>query len=107
MATEFRLGYSLRSIERRQIIQIVFDNLKKKSKIHTCQRVTSVESTKTTVAVRTEDGSTWTGSILVGADGVRSTVRQEMWRMAHEERPGYIGEDDGKGMFPSDQDEAF
>jgi 2-polyprenyl-6-methoxyphenol hydroxylase-like FAD-dependent oxidoreductase len=97
---EFRLGFSLHSLERKQIIQVLFDNLKDKSKIHTGQRVTSIKSTQTVVTVRTEDGSTWTGSILVGADGVRSTVRQKMWGMAQEERSGHIGEDDGKGAFP-------
>lgn len=67
--------------------------MKDKTKVHPGQRVTKITSSNSGVTVTTEDGSTWTGSIVVGADGVRSTVRREMWRIA-EEKSDPIGEED-------------
>lgn len=34
--------------------------------------------------VQTQDGCTYTADIVVGADGVHSTVRKKMWRNANE-----------------------
>ena len=49
------------------------------------------------VQVETKDGSVYTGDILIGADGVRSHVRREIWRIADFEKPGYISERDKTG----------
>jgi len=45
------------------------------------------------------NGSTYSVSILVGADGIHSTVRKEMWRIADEIEPGYIPPSDRAGLF--------
>lgn len=39
--------------------------------------------------ITTKDGATFTGDILVGADGVHSQTRAEMWRIADAEDPNY------------------
>lgn len=40
-----------------------------------------------------EDGTSYTGDILVGADGVNSKARSEMWRLADEQDPGLVKAD--------------
>ncbi|KAI8316385.1 hypothetical protein K4K61_007289 [Colletotrichum sp. SAR11_59] len=73
---------SERMEKQQMLLQILYDNLKQKDKVLTNKRVVHVETSSTGVVVRTEDGSTYTGDILVGGDGVHSKVRQEMWRIA-------------------------
>ncbi|KAJ9296083.1 hypothetical protein DTO271G3_5658 [Paecilomyces variotii] len=92
------IGYPLISIARRDVIRILYENLKDKSKVHPNQRVKNISSTQSGVTVTAEDGSTWTGDIVVGADGVRSAVRREMWRIAREDKPDLLGEEDAKSM---------
>jgi 2-polyprenyl-6-methoxyphenol hydroxylase-like FAD-dependent oxidoreductase len=81
---------------RSDLIRSLYSNLKDKSKVYPNKRVTRVEPTEAGVKVLTEDGSVWTGSIVVGADGVRSMVRREMWRIAREQKSDLLGEEDGK-----------
>lgn len=64
------------------LLQILYDNLNHKDRVLTNKRVAHVEMSATGVLVTTEDGSTYSGDILVGGDGVHSKVRQEMWRIA-------------------------
>ncbi|KAL1852177.1 hypothetical protein Plec18170_005901 [Paecilomyces lecythidis] len=92
------IGYPLISIARRDVIRVLYERLKDKSKVHPNQRVKEILSTESGVTVTTEDGSTWSGSIVVGADGVRSAVRREMWRIAGEEKSNVPGSEDAKSM---------
>lgn len=55
------------------------------------------------VTVRTQDGSVYTGDIVVGADGVHSTVRQEMWRNALESNSGLFKQDEVNGAYLLDR----
>ena len=66
------------------LLQVLFDNLKCKDKILTKKRVTRIETVDGCTDVIVEDGSTYTGDIVIGADGIHSAVRKEMWRNAHE-----------------------
>lgn len=50
--------------------------------------------TKLGVRVDTTDNGSFEGHIVVGADGIHSTVRQEMWR---------IGRDIAPRDFPTDE----
>lgn len=47
--------------------------------------------------VETNDGAVFTGDIVIGADGVRSTVRNQLWRIADVEEPGYVPKKDKTG----------
>lgn len=63
----------------------------------TRKRVISVEAVGACAQVQTEDGSRYTGDIVVGADGVHSVVRGEMWRNGLDSAPElFLGDkDDG------------
>ncbi|KAJ8109014.1 hypothetical protein OPT61_g7762 [Boeremia exigua] len=88
------LGYDTIFVDRQMIIQVLYDNLRDKSKVLTSKGVAKIEQSPGEVRVVTEDGSIFHGDILVGADGIHSDVRREMWRIADELSPGY---------FPSDK----
>ncbi|QKD60683.2 uncharacterized protein FOBCDRAFT_253526 [Fusarium oxysporum Fo47] len=59
-----------------------------KSKILTNKRVVRTELVNGGVHAVTSDGTIIAGDILAGADGVHSTVRSEMWRLAGRLSPG-------------------
>lgn len=85
------------------VLQIMYDNIKDKSKILTDKRVSKVEINDNCATAFTADGSAYTGDIVVGADGIYSTVRDEMWRFGYELEPGLFdpeeGERESKPMF--------
>lgn len=45
------------------------------------EKVMAIESSDGGATVATASGSVYRGSIVVGADGVHSIVRQEIWKM--------------------------
>ncbi len=56
--------------------------------------------------MRCEDGSNYAGDIIAGADGIFSTVRQEMWRTADQEDPGFISKEE-KGRMSAEYQVLF
>jgi 2-polyprenyl-6-methoxyphenol hydroxylase-like FAD-dependent oxidoreductase len=69
-------------MERRVAIQVLYDRLRDKSKIHTGQRVIKVEHVGEKVTLQTKSGRAFEADIAVGADGIHSTLRREMWTAA-------------------------
>ncbi|KAJ5887787.1 hypothetical protein N7495_007828 [Penicillium taxi] len=82
--------YKMRFMERRQTVQAIYDNLRDKTKVHAYSAVVKIECRSDGVSVETDDGSVFHGDIIVGADGVRSSIRNEMQRLASDETPGRI-----------------
>lgn len=80
-----RIGYPQIFIDRQAVIQILLDKIRHKDRILSNKRVVRIEHGKSDVTVVTSDGSTYTGDFVVGADGIHSTVREEMWRVARDE----------------------
>lgn len=80
------------------LLQVLFDNLESKDDLLTQKRVVRVDTHAGGVLVRTEDGSTYAGDIVVGADGIHSAVRKEMWRNGQEQSPGLFRPDENKGL---------
>jgi 2-polyprenyl-6-methoxyphenol hydroxylase-like FAD-dependent oxidoreductase len=76
------------------VLQVLYDNIRDKTKVLTRKRVQKVELLEDGVVVNTTDGSSYKGDILVGADGIHSSVREEMWRIANEISPGWIPSDE-------------
>ncbi|KZL77439.1 FAD binding domain-containing protein [Colletotrichum tofieldiae] len=89
-----RTGYPSIFIDRQMLLQVLYDNLKQKGKVLPEKRVAKIELIDGGVLVHTKDGSVFEGDIVVGADGIHSTVREEMWRIGHQESPGYFPEDE-------------
>ncbi|KXH54151.1 FAD binding domain-containing protein, partial [Colletotrichum salicis] len=84
---EEETGYQCVWLDRQMLLQTLYDNLKHKDNVLPNKRVLGVEATESGVTVRTKEGSTYTGDTLVGADGVHSIVREEMWRVGGISRP--------------------
>lgn len=81
-------------IDRRDLLKILYDNVKSKDKILTGKRVEEVLTAVNGVLVKLKGGETVAGDILIGADGLHSTVRKEMWRLANKSRPGFFPENE-------------
>lgn len=77
-------------LERRAVIQALYDNLKDKSTVLASKAVLKVISTVDRIQIETTDGCLFTGDVLIGADGIYSTVRHEMWRLADEQSIDHI-----------------
>ncbi|ATZ46386.1 hypothetical protein BCIN_01g09920 [Botrytis cinerea B05.10] len=92
---EQRHGYPILFLDRQAVLQVLYDNIKDKSKVLTEKRLAKIDMNENGVKAIMTDGSEFTGDILVGGDGIHSKTRSEMWRLAEEKIPGYIpvGED--------------
>ncbi|RDW79302.1 FAD-dependent oxidoreductase [Aspergillus mulundensis] len=76
------LGYTIFFVERQRVLRALWNGIKDKSKIHLSTALSKIEHLDGGVQIETQDGRVFTGSIVVGADGVHSGVRNEMWRLA-------------------------
>lgn len=83
-----RFGSKMRFMDRRKVIDTLFENLRDRSKVKTSHGVVKIINQPDGVEVETADGSLFHGDLVVGADGVHSRVRQEMQRIAAEHSPG-------------------
>ncbi|KAJ0423114.1 hypothetical protein BJY00DRAFT_322222 [Aspergillus carlsbadensis] len=73
-----RLGRPVMFMERCKVLEILHDHVADKSKLHADNGIVGYEETAEGVIATTHDGATHHGSILVGADGVHSRVREVM-----------------------------
>ncbi|KAH7033741.1 FAD binding domain protein [Microdochium trichocladiopsis] len=91
-----RHGYEILFFDRQWLLKVLYDQLRHKDRVRINQRVQKITTGPTGVEVTTTNGETFSGSIVIGADGIHSTVRQEMRRLADDRSPGYFpqGEED-------------
>ncbi|KAK2729458.1 FAD binding domain protein [Colletotrichum kahawae] len=77
-----RHGYPSMFMERYELLCVMYKHIKEKNRFFVNKKVKRVETRENGATVYTQDGSVFQGQIVVGADGVRSTIRREMWRNA-------------------------
>lgn len=81
---------------RQVLLRSLYENIKDTSKLLLNKRVSKVTTTEAGATVETKDGEVFEGDIVVGVDGIRSTVREEMWRIAAKASPSYFPKDEWK-----------
>ncbi|PYH97128.1 FAD/NAD(P)-binding domain-containing protein [Aspergillus ellipticus CBS 707.79] len=74
-----RTGYPLIIIARPALLSILFTRLRDKNRVFFNKKVSRIATSPDGVIVYTTDGSCVFGDLVVGADGVHSTVRAQMW----------------------------
>lgn len=74
---------------RAELIEAIYDGLSEedKGRIHTNKKLENIEDTDGGVVVTCADGSTYEGSIVLGADGVHSQTRRLMRELALSKSP--------------------
>ncbi|GAT29818.1 hypothetical protein RIB2604_03101520 [Aspergillus luchuensis] len=65
-------------MERSGMLRILHNHIADPRKLHSQSPVVAYEETPEGITVTTADGQTFPGSILIGADGIHSRVRQLM-----------------------------
>jgi 2-polyprenyl-6-methoxyphenol hydroxylase-like FAD-dependent oxidoreductase len=88
-----RTGYDVLFGERSKYLDVFYNQIKNKNKILLKKNIILVEQYDTSITVRCDDGTSYRADILAGADGVRSTIRGEMWRLASEDVPNLLEHD--------------
>jgi 2-polyprenyl-6-methoxyphenol hydroxylase-like FAD-dependent oxidoreductase len=91
--TSTRAGYDFQFGTRTKYLDVFYEKLKSKSKVLLNKNIISVEQSDNGVTVSCADGTFYQGDILAGADGVRSKVREEMWRLASSRCPEVVEHD--------------
>ena len=74
-------------LERLGLIKLLYNNLPKKDQVLTSHQVSRVDYSPKGVYVYCNNGAFFEGDIVVGADGIHSIVRSEMWRQAAKTDP--------------------
>lgn len=81
-------------LDRQWLLQVLYEQIQHKDRILLQKRVQKIDNGRLGVHVTTTDGHTYSGDMVVGADGIHSTVRREMFRLASEIDPGYFPPDE-------------
>lgn len=76
------------------VLEALYKHIWDKDKVHVSKRVQYIEYGNSRPTVTCEDGSKYTGHIVVGCDGANSRVRGEMWRLSDLHEPGKITKQD-------------
>ncbi|KAH7393459.1 hypothetical protein BKA64DRAFT_577828 [Cadophora sp. MPI-SDFR-AT-0126] len=88
-----RTGYAMAFLTRRNLLKVLYSNIKDKAKVLTSKRVTDVQVSDSGVLVTCKDGSSYDGDIVVGTDGIHSAVRGKMQDYIELSRPGAAEKD--------------
>ncbi|KAM0109173.1 hypothetical protein ACP6JB_005086 [Aspergillus fumigatus] len=78
-----------RTSRRRDLLQVLWESLpaEAQSKTHAQKKVSDIKTTETGVVVSCTDGTSYEGSMVIGADGAYSVVRKHIQLMALREQP--------------------
>ena len=87
-------------IHRSHILDALVDFLPPNCELHTGAAIASLSQTEDSVTAHFTDGSSWTGDVLVGSDGIFSTVRDFVVPGI---RPQYLGDIVWRGVVPDSE----
>lgn len=74
--------------DRQWLLEILYGHVQHKDRVLLNKRVAKVDLVGGGVKVTTSDGSSYDGALLIGADGIYSQVREEMFRLGDQLQPG-------------------
>ncbi|GKZ52023.1 hypothetical protein AbraIFM66951_009664, partial [Aspergillus brasiliensis] len=89
-----RFHYPITIIDRQSVLQVLYEGYPCPERIRLSEKVIAIESSDDVVTVITANGETYKGHIIVGADGVHSRVRAEIWKTADRVQPGLLKAED-------------
>jgi salicylate hydroxylase len=97
-----RYGHPHVTMHRADLHSILADALKARAPdaIHVNSRAAAFEQDETGVTVQTADGRTYSGDVLVGADGLHSAIRRQSIGPS---KPQFTGGVAWRGIIPIDQ----
>ncbi|KAL4966134.1 FAD-dependent oxidoreductase [Aspergillus stella-maris] len=78
-----KFGYPLSILTRQELIQVLYEALPDQRKVRTGQRITNIQLHLHGVTVTSDSGTQYQGHLAVGADGVHSTTRTQLWNAAN------------------------
>lgn len=90
-------GYDLLFTERQKFLRAIQSNFQHLDRLLTNQRVVEIEQVGEKVHLHTNEGRMFEADIAIGADGIHSPMRKEMWRLAAEAGSKVFGDDPGAG----------
>ncbi|KAF4964455.1 hypothetical protein FSARC_7641 [Fusarium sarcochroum] len=93
-----RHGYATLFMGRFELLSILYSHISEKQRIIVNKKAVQIENLEHAALVHTMDGSVFKGQAVVGADGVHSTVRREMWRIAEAKEPEVIPAQDKQNI---------
>lgn len=101
IATSF--GFPLLfALPREKLLDVLYLGFKDRSKIYVGKDVKSVHHSENgQIKVFTRDGDAYEGDLVVGADGVHSTIRSEISRLSSPEAKASTGKANGCMFFSS------
>ncbi|KID82770.1 FAD-dependent monooxygenase [Metarhizium guizhouense ARSEF 977] len=86
-------GYPIAFLERRQLLRILYDALPDKTRIHVNKTMSTIEyftkDEMTGARVLTQEGDVYEGDLIVGADGIHSQTRGEIWRRINSSKSAF------------------
>tara|TARA_R110002072_G_scaffold1780_9_gene14727 strand:- start:4120 stop:5304 length:1185 start_codon:yes stop_codon:yes gene_type:complete len=96
-----KYGVPYYHIHRGDLLKVLCDAVEqtRKVQINTDARVDSFSQTETRVLLNTKQGD-FSGDILIGADGIHSTVRTGLWG---EEKPDFTGNIAWRALVPTER----
>lgn len=97
-----RHGYPIVFLERRILVQTLYNHIQDKSKVLTSEKVVTVKNSISHVTVTTSTGKSFTGDMVAGADGINSTIRQKMWEESQSIDPTWVDPSEIECMYTSD-----
>ncbi|KAH9905402.1 hypothetical protein F4778DRAFT_706603 [Xylariomycetidae sp. FL2044] len=77
-ATKF--GYAPCFVERQRVLQVLYERFRRDERVHVNKKIVSADQDELRATIQTADGCQYHADLVVGADGLHSIVRSEIWR---------------------------